>query len=110
MEGLQIPISSKARKPTMNVAHFVPANKTEKLVDMAVELQEFVDQAAADGESLYETEKGILAKVLKMGHLAIDRLLQRQGDGDQRGALAVGIVGQADQFEHFRDPLHALSF
>jgi len=66
----------------MKVEHFIPANKTEKLVDMAVELQEFVDQAAADGESLYETEKGILAKVLKMGHLAIDRLLQHQGDGD----------------------------
>jgi hypothetical protein len=33
-----------------------------------------VDQAAADGESLYKTEKGILAKVLKMGHLAVDRL------------------------------------
>jgi hypothetical protein len=49
---------------------------------MAVELQQFVDQAAADGDSLYETEKGILAKVLKMGHLAIDRLLQGQGDGD----------------------------
>jgi hypothetical protein len=82
MEGLQIQISSKARKPSMKVAHFIPANKTEKLVDMAVELQEFVDQAAADGESLYETEKEILAKVLKMGHLAINRLLQRQGDGD----------------------------
>jgi hypothetical protein len=66
----------------MKVAHSIPANKTEKLVDLAIELQEFVDQAAADGESLYETEKGILAKVLKMGHLAIDRLLQRQGDGD----------------------------
>jgi hypothetical protein len=82
MERLQIQISSKARKPTMKVAHFVPGNKTEKLVDMAFELQEFVDQAAADGESLYKTEKGILAQVLKMGHLAIDRLLQRQGDGD----------------------------
>lgn len=66
----------------MKVAYSIPANKTEKLVEMAMELQEFVDQAAADGESLYETEKGILAKVLKMGHLAIDRLLQRQGDGD----------------------------
>lgn len=66
----------------MKVAHSLPANKTEKLVDLAIELQEFVDQAAADGESLYETEKRILAKVLKMGHRAIDRLLQRQGDGD----------------------------
>jgi len=66
----------------MKVAHSLPASKTENLVDLAMELQEFVDRAAADGESLYETEKGILAKVLKMGRLAVDRLLQRQGDGD----------------------------
>lgn len=66
----------------MKIAHFIPADKTEKLLDLAIELQEFVDQAAANGESLYETEKRTLEKVLKMGHLAIDRLLQRQGDGD----------------------------
>ena len=66
----------------MKIAHSISADKTERLVDMAVELQQFVDEAAADGDSLYETEKGILAKVLKMGHLAIDRLLQGQGDGD----------------------------
>jgi len=66
----------------MKVAHFFPANKTEKLVDLAMELQAFVDQAAVDGDSLYETEKGILAKVLQMGHLAVDRFLHAQGDGD----------------------------
>ena len=66
----------------MKFPHFIPANKTEQLVEMAIELQEFVDQAAADGDSLYDTEKGILAKVLKMGHVAVNRFLQRQGDGD----------------------------
>ena len=66
----------------MKISHSISANKTEKLIDLTMELQEFVDQAAADGKSLYETEKGILAKVLKMGRLAIDRLLQCQGDGD----------------------------
>ena len=55
----------------MKVAHSLPANKTEKLVDLAIELQEFVDQAAAYGKPLYETEKGMLAKVLQMGHLVI---------------------------------------
>jgi hypothetical protein len=82
MEGLQNQFSCKARKPTMKFAHSLSANKTEKLVDLACELQEFVDQAAADGEPLYEIEKGVLAKVLRMGHLGIDRFLQRQGDGD----------------------------
>jgi hypothetical protein len=66
----------------MNVAHSISADKTEKLIDMAVDLQKFVDQAATNGDSLYETEKGILAKVLKMGHLAVDMFLQGQGDGD----------------------------
>lgn len=66
----------------MKIAHSISSSKTEKLVDMALELQQFVAQAAEDGDSLYETEKGILAKVLKMGHLAVDRFLQLQGDGD----------------------------
>ena len=66
----------------MNIAHFISADKTEKLVDMVIELQQFVDQSAAGGASLYETEKGILAKVLEMGRLATDRFLQGQGDGD----------------------------
>ena len=66
----------------MKVAYSISADKIEKLVEMAVELEHFVDQSAADGESLYETEREILAKVLKMGHLAIDRFLQHQGDGD----------------------------
>ena len=43
MEWLRNPISSTARKPTMKLAHFIPGNKTEKLVDLAMELQEFVD-------------------------------------------------------------------
>jgi len=74
----------------MKIAHFLSADKTERLVDLAVELQQFVDQAAADDEWLYETEKGVLAKVLKMGHLAIDRFLQRQGDGDLGPTVQTG--------------------
>jgi hypothetical protein len=66
----------------MKVADSLSANKMERLVKMALELEQFVDQAAADGDSLYETEKGILAQVLRMGRLAVDRFLQRQGDGD----------------------------
>ena len=85
----------------MKVAHSLPANKTEKLVDLAIELQAFVDQAAADGESLYETEKGILAKVLQMGHLAIDRpffpqiafLISAAFSGDERSWTAIGSGG-----------------
>ncbi len=66
----------------MKIAHPDSANKTESLVDMALQLQQSVRQAAVDGDSLYETEKNILAMVLEMGHLATDRFLQLQGDGD----------------------------
>jgi hypothetical protein len=66
----------------MKIAYPNATYKTEKLIDKAMELQQFVDQAARDGESLYETEKEILAKVLEMGRLATDSFLQQQGDGD----------------------------
>ena len=66
----------------MKVAHSISTDKVEKLVDLAIELERFVEQAAVHGDSLYETEKSVLAKVLKMGRLAIDRFLQGQGDGD----------------------------
>ena len=66
----------------MKVAHSDSADKSETLVEMASQLQQFVQQATVDGDSLYETEKKILATVLKMGHLATDRFLQLQGDGD----------------------------
>ena len=66
----------------MKVAPPDSAGKSETLVEMASQLQQFVQQAAVDGDSLYETEKKILATVLKMGHLATDRFLQLQGDGD----------------------------
>ena len=41
-----------------------------------------MQQAAADGDSFYKTEKEILAAVLKMGRLAVDQFLRLQGDGD----------------------------
>ena len=66
----------------MKVAQLCSDDKTESLVDMAGQLQQFVEQAAAEGEPLYETEKKILAAVLKMGHSATDAFLQLQGDGD----------------------------
>ena len=66
----------------MKVAHSIPTHKTEKLIDKALELQRFVDQAAGDGLSLYETEKGVLAKILEIGRLATDSFLEQQGDGD----------------------------
>ena len=66
----------------MNIAQRNPDGKTDSLLDLAQQLQQFVQQSAQHGKSLYETEKSILATVLRMGHLATDTFLQLQGDGD----------------------------
>jgi hypothetical protein len=66
----------------MNISQTPLDDKSENLLDMAQQLQRFVHQAAQQGSSLYETEKSILATVLRMGHLATDAFLQLQGDGD----------------------------
>lgn len=66
----------------MNIAQPCSDGNADSLVDMAQQLQQFTQQASVEGDSLYETEKKILATVLKMGHLAIDTFLQLQGDGD----------------------------
>ena len=66
----------------MNISQTPLDDKSENLLGMAQQLQRFVRQAAQQGSPLYETEKSILATVLKMGHLATDAFLQLQGDGD----------------------------
>ena len=71
----------------MNISQTPLDDKSENLLDMAQQLQRFVHQAAQQGSSLYETEKSILATVLRMGHLATDAFLQLQGDGDLGGTV-----------------------
>jgi len=66
----------------MKIAQSEINDKAEKLLKLAEELGVFVQQAAQQGKSLYETEKGILAAVLKMGRRATDMFLRLQGDGD----------------------------
>lgn len=66
----------------MNIAQSPGSDKSENLLDMAQQLQAFVVVAAQQGKSLYETEKSVLATVLKMGHLATDTFLHLQGDGN----------------------------
>ncbi len=66
----------------MNIAQRRSNDKAGHLVNMAKQLQQFTQQAAVNGDSLYETEKTVLATVLQIGHLALDAFLQLQGDGD----------------------------
>ena len=66
----------------MNFSHSLNHDKSENLLAMALQLQQFIQHAAQQGHALYETERSILATVLKMGHRATDMFLQLQGDGD----------------------------
>lgn len=66
----------------MSLPHSDSTDKCETLVQLATQLEHFVQEAAAKGTDLYTVEKNILEKVLQMGRQATDRFLQLQGDGD----------------------------
>ena len=66
----------------MNISNTTSTDKPEDLLVTAEQLQKFVEQAAQDGMALYDTEKSVLATVLRMGFLAIDEFLKLQGNGD----------------------------
>ena len=63
----------------MNISNTTSTDKPEDLLVTAEQLQKFVEQAAQDGMALYDTEKSVLATVLRMGFLAIDEFLKLQG-------------------------------
>jgi hypothetical protein len=46
----------------MNIAQSQAPDKSENLLEMAQQLQQFVEQAAREGLALYETEKRILKR------------------------------------------------
>jgi hypothetical protein len=56
--------------------------KSDALAQLANHLQEFVLQAARTGSDFYAVERGILDRLLHMGHAAIDLFLNAQGQGD----------------------------
>jgi hypothetical protein len=66
----------------MSIAAQRQSGKTSSLVEMAESLQELVERAAADAQSLYRVERGVLDSLLKMGHAAIELFLAQQPNGD----------------------------
>lgn len=52
------------------------------LHELAEELEFFARSSANAGQSQYEVEKGILGRVLQMGHTAMNLYLDLQGNGD----------------------------
>lgn len=53
-----------------------------KIVEQAEAVQRFVVEAVGDGRSLYEIERGVLDRVLRIGRCAIDAASRLQGEGD----------------------------
>lgn len=66
----------------MIVASPVVPFKGDSPVELAKELEALVKKAAQEGSALYETERQIFERVLKIGHAATEMFLQAQGDGN----------------------------
>jgi hypothetical protein len=80
----------------MIVASSLELGKTDTLVNMADDLAIFVRQAVHEGCELDEVERGVFARLLEMGRIAVDLFLEGQGDGD----LGTSISGEDDVVLH----------
>jgi hypothetical protein len=80
----------------MILASSLNVGKSDALTNLADDLTDFVRQAAQDGSSLDEVERGALARVLVIGHAAIDLFLKAQGDGD----LGASVTTEAGTVLH----------
>lgn len=73
----------------MSLAQCSPEGKSEsvlsagnELLDVARSLDQYVRQAAADGQPLRDVEHRVFDAALEMGRKAVDLFLEQQGDGD----------------------------
>jgi hypothetical protein len=68
--------------------------KSDALANLADDLTVFVRQAAQEGSSLDDLERGVFERLLDMGKAAVDLFLNAQGDGDlgDRVTTAEGTV------------------
>jgi Uncharacterised protein family (UPF0236) len=56
--------------------------KSEKLMQQAAEILEFVRLAATDGQAIHEVERGLWQRLRQMGHECLAQFLHLQGNGD----------------------------
>jgi hypothetical protein len=66
----------------MIVASSLDLGKADALVKLAENLTGFVRQAVHEGASLDHLERGVLQRVLEIGHAAVNLFLAGQGNGD----------------------------
>lgn len=65
--------------------------KSDALVKLADDLTVFVREAVQKGSSLNDLERGAFARLLKMGHAAVDLFLKAQGDGDLGDSVTTAL-------------------
>jgi len=78
----------------MSIAGNNASGKVSQLVEMTNELSQFVERAATEGNALREVERGVLDRLLKMGHTVVGHFIELQGDGDL-GEVAMTDEGQS---------------
>jgi hypothetical protein len=66
----------------MILASSLDLGKSDALATLADDLTVFVRQAAQEGSSLDDLERGVFERLLDMGKAAVDLFLNAQGDGD----------------------------
>ncbi len=66
----------------MMISELVAKDKDISIVELAGQLEQFVRQAAEDGECLHDVEQKVLGSVLLLGRRCVDQFLTLQGDGD----------------------------
>jgi hypothetical protein len=66
----------------MILASFLDLGKSDVLATLVDDLSVFVRQAAQEGSSLDDLERGVFERLLDIGNAAVDLFLNSQGDGD----------------------------
>ena len=66
----------------MILASSVDLGKSEALASLTADLTAFVREAARDGASLDDLERGVFGRLLEMGHAAVELFLNAQGEGN----------------------------
>ena len=82
-------------------------DKNESVLELAVKLEQFVRDAAAEGRSLHEVEQKTLGTVLELGKRYVDLFGELQGDGD----LGVTVTTEEGQeLRRSEEPTPILGF
>jgi hypothetical protein len=74
----------------MSIAGKSPSDKSVRVIELAEELNRFVQEAATKGASLRDLERGTFDRLLKMGFTVVEQFLSLQGDGDLGETVSTG--------------------